>query len=157
MKTTNDQLVIVLKDLILINNDRIKGYDKAAANLDASDADLKTTFRKLSDQSNGFKNALAAQVNNLSGTVVDSSTNMGKIYRVWMDVKSSFASNDRLSALEACEAGEAAALKAYQEALTTDTAVPIAAKQLIMAQHNEIKASHDLIKKYRDMHAPLKS
>ena len=66
---TNEKLVEVLNDLIVINNDRITGYEKAIAAVDASDVDLKTTFRKMADQSIGYRNDLSAEVAKLGGEV----------------------------------------------------------------------------------------
>lgn len=155
--TTNEKLVGVLNDLILINNDRIEGYEKAINNVEAGDVDLKAAFNKLASQSRGYKNELAKEVARLGGEVSTGTTNSGKLYRVWMDIKDAFSINDRQSALEACEGGEDAALNAYKDALQSDAEMSADVRQVITSQQSEIKVAQDVIKKYRDLHAAVNS
>lgn len=152
---TNEKLVEVLNDLIVINNDRIVGYEKAIESLDAGDVDLKAIFSKMADQSEGYKSELASEITKAGGEVAEGTTGLGKIYRAWMDVKATFSANDRQSALESCEGGEDAALKAYRDALASDAEIDADIRQLITAQQEELKEAHDTIKKYRDMHASI--
>ena len=155
--TTNAKLIDVLNDLIQINNDRIAGYDKAIVSVGSLDMDLKTTFRKLADQSEGYRIALTDSVLKLGGEAAEGTTGLGKIYRAWMDVKNTFSGNDRQSVLDSCEAGEDAALKAYREALAADADMSTATRQLLLSQQAELKAAHDNIKQYRDMDEPVHS
>jgi uncharacterized protein (TIGR02284 family) len=76
----------------------------------------------------------------------------GKIHRVWMDAKNLFNGSDRQSILSSCEFGEDAAQKAYNDALHTEAEMGAETRQLIMDQKDSLKNSHDLIKKYRDLH-----
>jgi uncharacterized protein (TIGR02284 family) len=152
---TNEKLAEVLNDLIQINNDRVTGYEKAISELDAGDVDLNTTFRKMADQSAGYRNDLSTEVIKIGGEVAQGTTGLGKIYRAWMDVKSTFTSNDRQSALESCEGGEDAAQKAYHDALSSDSEMSAEVRQLITSQQSELKTAHDLIKKYRDLHKTI--
>ena len=154
---TNEKLIEVLNDLIQINNDRIAGYEKAIVSVDASDVSLKATFRKLADKSEGYKSALSAVVNRCGGEIATGTTNSGKIYRTWMDVKNIFTGNDRQSVLESCEGGEDAALKAYKEALNSDAVMDEDTRELINAQLAEIRVSHDTIKQFRDQHSSVHS
>ncbi len=155
--TTNEKLVDVLNDLIEINNDRVTGYEKAIDAIDANDVDLKTIFRKMADESIGYRNDLSAQVSKLGGDVAEGTTGLGKIYRAWMDVKTTFSTNDRQSTLESCEGGEDAAQKAYKEALESDAEMSAEVRQLIASQQSELKTAHDLIRKYRDLHETVNS
>ena len=154
---TNENLTEVLNDLIQINNDRIVGYEKAIAEVKDLDVDLKATFSKMADQSRGYRDELSTEVAKTGGTIVEGTTNSGKIYRAWMDVKAVFSGHDRQSALESCEGGEDAAQKAYKEALASDAEMDADVRQLITSQQSELKTSHDLIKKYRDLHAAVNS
>lgn len=74
-----------------------------------------------------------------------------------MYIKDAFSVNDRQSALEACEGGEDAALKAYKEALASDAEMTSDVRQVITSQQSEIQVAHNVIKKYRDMHAAVNS
>ncbi len=151
--STNSELTGVLNDLIEINNDRIVGYEKAADETKGLDVDLKAIFYKMADESRKYKSELTLEVNRLGGDpVTDGTTNSGKIYRVWMDVKATFSGHDRQAVLESCEFGEDAAQKAYTAALASDAEMDADTRQLITSQQASLKTSHDLIKKYRDMH-----
>lgn len=147
---TNENLTEVLNDLIEINNDRIRGYEKASEESENVDIDLKAIFNKMADESRKYKAELSQEVSRLGGTPATDSTNRGKIYRVWMDVKATFTGNDRQAILESCEFGEDAAQKAYRDALASDAEIDAETRQLITSQQSSLKTSHDLIKQYRD-------
>ncbi|HET9053648.1 MAG TPA: PA2169 family four-helix-bundle protein [Cyclobacteriaceae bacterium] len=151
MKSNND-LIEVLNDLIRINHDRTEGYHKAVEELKPTDIDLKTMFTNMANTSVQFANALAAEVRNLGGTPASDSTQSGKLYRVWMDIKSGISARDRKSVLALCEFGEDAALKAYNLALESDADVTAEVRGLIVEQRSSIQSSHDVVKRYRDMH-----
>ena len=155
--STNSELVSVLNDLIEINNDRIAGYEKAAKETKDIDVDLRGIFHKMADESRKYKSDLALEVNRLGGDPAEGTTNSGKIYRVWMDVKATFTGHDRQAVLENCEFGEDAAQKAYKLALESDAEMDADTRQLIASQQSALKTSHDLIKKYRDMHKAVNS
>ena len=149
---TNEKLADVLNNLIAINNDRIEGYDKAAEETRNIDIDLQAIFTKMADESRKYKSELAAEVTRLGAETEKGTTGMGKVYRVWMDIKAAFTGKDRKGILESCEFGEDAAQKAYKEALASDAEIDAETRQLITSQQASLKTSHDLIKKYRDMH-----
>jgi uncharacterized protein (TIGR02284 family) len=148
---TDKKIIEVLNDLIKINNDRIQGYQKAAENVEPSDARLKSLFYQISEESYDCRRELAERITALGGDAAeDSTTAPGKIYRVWMDVKATFAGNDTQSTLNACEFGEDAAQKAYKEALNVGSEFPRDITEMIQKQKNLLKMSHDLIRNMRD-------
>lgn len=149
---TNEKLSEVLNDLIAINNDRIEGYEKAANETKDIDVDLQALFHKMADESREYKAQLTNEVTRLGANPETGTTGLGKIYRTWMDIKTAFTGKDRQSVLESCEFGEDAAQKAYREALASDAEIDPDTRQLITSQQLSLKESHDLIKKYRDMH-----
>jgi uncharacterized protein (TIGR02284 family) len=148
----NKDLIQVLNDLIRINHDRTEGYHKAVEELKPTDIDLKTMFTNMANTSVQYANALAAEVRNLGGSPATDSTQSGKLYRVWMDIKSGVTARDRKSVLALCEFGEDAALKAYKLALESDAEIPADIRQLIVEQKSSLQSSHDVVKRYRDMH-----
>ena len=148
----NKDLVEVLNDLIQINNDRIEGYERAADEARDIDVDLRAVFSRMADESRKYAAELTQEVVKLGGEPATGTTASGKIYRVWMDVKATFTGHDRQSVLASCEFGEDAAQKAYELALKSDAPLTIDIRQLIVNQKASLKTSHDLIKKYRDMH-----
>ena len=153
----NENLIEVLNDLIKINNDRIDGYERALSELEDIDVDLKAIFQKMANESRENVTELSREVAVLGGEVETGTTNSGKIYRVWMDIKATFTGHNRTSVLESCEYGEDAAQEAYEDALSTDADLSVDIRQLITSQKAALKKSHDVIKKYRDMHQAVNS
>lgn len=149
---TNEKLAEVLNGLIEINNDRVNGYEKAREEVKDLDLDLKAMFTSMANDSQKYAGELSKVVTELGETPADGTTNSGKLYRVWMDIKTTFTANDRQSALELCEFGEDAAQKAYKAALSSDAEMNAETRQLITGQQSNLKTSHDIIKKYRDLH-----
>lgn len=150
METTKATITI-LNDLIEINNDRIKGYEKAIAELKDGDQDLKTLFAGMIDESREARNALGVEVQVLGADMepADATTNSGKIYKAWMDVKAIFTGHNRHTVLSNCEFGEDAAQKAYKIALE-DEHLPAYLRQMIEQQKQKFKGSHDEIEALRD-------
>jgi len=155
--STNDNLIETLNDLIRINNDRIDGYEKAIKETEEIDVDLQGLFQKMANESREYVSELTSQVSSLGGEVATGTTNSGKIYRVWMDIKATFSGHDRQSVLESCEYGEDAAQEAYDDALATDADLPVSIRQMITDQKASLLTSHNLIKKYRDAHKAVNS
>lgn len=149
---TNDNLVEVLNDLVRINNDRIEGYERANKEAKDIDVDLRSIFSRMAEESKQYAAELTQEVVRLGGEPATGTTASGKIYRVWMDVKATFTGKDRQAILESCEFGEDAAQKAYKLALESDAEMTAEQRQLITNQKSSLKTSHDVIKKYRDMH-----
>jgi uncharacterized protein (TIGR02284 family) len=149
------ETIDILNDLILINNDRIAGYEKALEELRSSndvnrdDLDLQVLFQKMIDDSREIRNALGKEVQVLGGEMKEGTMTSGKIYRAWMDLRAVFSGHDRHSILASCEAGEDAAQKAYAEALE-DENLPHFLHDLISGQKELLLESHDEIKALRD-------
>jgi len=152
---TNERTAEILNDLIMINNDRIEGYEKAMQETDSMDIDLKGTFESLKHDSEHYRKQLADQVISLGATPEDGTTTAGKIYRLWMDVKGVFTGNDRKSILSSCERGEDAAQQAYSDALESREDLLPEVYDMVSQQKDSLKMAHELIKKYRDAHEAL--
>ena len=142
----------ILNDLVQINNDRVAGYEKAIAELKPEDSDLKSLFVKMIGESHKLKMALATEVQALGEDAEQGTTNSGKIYRAWMDVKAIFTGHDRKTVLNNCEFGEDAAQKAYKMALAEDD-LSADLRSLITDQKAQLRTSHDEIKALRDAQA----
>lgn len=149
----NEELNEVLNDLIRINHDRIEGYEKAIEETKDKDVDLQAVFHRMADESKQYASELKSEVQRNGGEIASDTTVSGKIYRTWMDIKAVFTGKGRKSVLESCEFGEDAAQRAYDEALRSDAPLPADVRQLIVSQKAALKASHDTIKQYRDMHS----
>jgi uncharacterized protein (TIGR02284 family) len=139
----------VLNDLIKVNNDRLKGYEKAAAETNEKDVDLRRLFRDMAAESRELGTELERYVKNGGDSPADGTTIYGDIYRGWMDVKATFTGKDRKAILAACEFGEDAAQRAYEKALK-ETDLSADTRQVITDQRARLKRSHDRIKRMRD-------
>ncbi|AMR32884.1 aldehyde dehydrogenase [Mucilaginibacter sp. PAMC 26640] len=138
-----------LNDLILINNDRIAGFERATGELNDDDTDLKLTFTNLIAQSHQFKMEIATEVAALGADLAEGTTTGGTIHRTWLDVKAAFAGHSTHSILEDCEFGEDAIKKAYKSALE-DENIPAYIQEILIAQQVKLNSAHDLIKGLRD-------
>ena len=141
----------ILNDLIEINNDRIIGYEKAIEELKQGDSDLKTLFASMIDESRQVRMALGKEVQALGGEMPSgtSTTNSGKIYKAWMDVKAVFTGHDRKTVLNNCEFGEEAAQKAYDAALLSED-LPAYLREMVSQQKHILEGSHNEIKALRN-------
>lgn len=151
-----EKTVSILNDLIRINNDRVVGYEKAIEELKSEDADLKALFNRYVGESRQYAQELTQEVTRLGGDATDGTTNSGKIYRVWMDLKSAIAGKDRKTILENCEFGEDAAQKAYDTALNADVELEASIRDLVVRQKATLKVGHDEVKRLRDLQAANK-
>ena len=147
----NNKVIGILNDLIRINHDRVVGYEKAIDELKDEDADLKTLFHRYTQDSKQFSNELTHEVTRLGGDPADGTTNSGKVYRVWMDLKSAITGKDRKTILNNCEFGEDAAQKAYDTALNADEDFEPSVRELLVRQKATLKAGHDEVKRLRDL------
>jgi uncharacterized protein (TIGR02284 family) len=148
----NEKQIGIVNDLIRINNDRVDGYEKAIDELKDEDADLKTLFQRYISESARYAQELTSEVQRLGGDPADGTTNSGKVYRVWMDLKAAITGKDRQTILNNCEFGEDAAQKAYDTALNADTALEPTLREMIVRQKATLRSGHDEVKRLRDMH-----
>jgi uncharacterized protein (TIGR02284 family) len=147
----NEKVTGILNDLIRINHDRVVGYEKAIDELKDEDADLKALFHRYVSESRQYAEELTTEVTRLGSDPADGTTNSGKVYRVWMDLKAAIAGKDRKTILNNCEFGEDAAQKAYDTALNADVDYEPALRDLIVRQKATLKSAHDEVKRLRDM------
>jgi uncharacterized protein (TIGR02284 family) len=138
----NEIAINVLNSLIVINNDRIEGYETAAQ--ETEETDLKDLFARLSETSKMCKNELVAEVQKLGGTPEEGTRATGKFFRVWMDFKAFLMGKDRISILNSCEYGENAAQDAYKDAF--DEPAELTATQQAMITKQKALLTVDLHK-----------
>jgi uncharacterized protein (TIGR02284 family) len=147
METLEKESVTLLNDLVVMNNDRVEGYEKAAK--ETEDAELKALFNSMAAESRKFKTELLTKVESLNGTPATGTTASGKVYRAWMDLKAAVSKKDRKGILAACEFGEDSILQTYRDVLQSDELAP-QLRASITSQQTILKKSHDKIKLLRD-------
>ena len=138
----------VINDLIEINNDRVAGFEKAIADINDENIDLKAIFQEYAEQSRKNGQELAAIVGSVEEVETGNSVS-GTLHRAWIDVKSLFGGSDRASILSEAERGEDAIKKAYQDALSSNE-LPSNAIETVRSQAQGINSAHDKIKLLRD-------
>ncbi|MDF2438366.1 MAG: aldehyde dehydrogenase [Bacteroidota bacterium] len=147
METTSNKTVTLINDLIIINHDRIEGYERAAK--ETEDPQLKSLFTHMADESRQFKNELVREVVNQGGSPAEGTTTSGKVYRAWMDIKAALTGKDRKAIISSCEFGEDAALETYDDVLKSDELMG-ECRNIITRQRTNLQKSHDQIKMLRD-------
>jgi uncharacterized protein (TIGR02284 family) len=145
----NEKNAEILNDLVEINNDRIEGYEKAAKETATEDADLRSLFMDMAGESRTYAAELKKHVISAGEEPASDTTQRGKIYRVWMDVKAAITGHDRKAILASCEYGEDAAQKAYDKALEEE-GLTAEVRGLIVEQKAKLRKSHNEIKRMRD-------
>jgi uncharacterized protein (TIGR02284 family) len=145
----NEKTIAVLNSLIIINNDRIEGYETAASETTAQD--LKDLFAVFQTTSKHCKAALITEVYKLKGLPDEGTRTTGKFFRVWMEVKAFLTGNDRVSILNSCEFGEEAIQKAYTEVLSEDLEnISIEQQTMLNEQCKSLLADLTEIRSLRD-------
>jgi len=147
----NEKTIEVLNTLIIINNDRMEGYQTASK--ETEEIELKSLFARFISTSEKCKQELIREVNMLGGVVAEGTMITGKFFRVWMDVKSAITDKDRQTILSSCEYGEDVAKEAYEDALENHSEHLNAAqqslitsqKQLLQADRNHVKMLSDAL------------
>ena len=147
---TTEKTIDLLNDLIEINNDRVKGFEKAANDLQENDGDLRPVFEKYAEQSRGYASALRSLVSQSGAESEDGSGIGGAIHRAWIDVKTTFSGHDRKSILAECERGEDAINKSYESALEPDNELGTGVMSVLNDQYTGITQGHNEIKALRD-------
>jgi uncharacterized protein (TIGR02284 family) len=155
MKTRQRDITIeVLNDLLKINTDRADGY--ALAIQESKDADLKIMFKNMVEESKKNIGDISRAILKLDGDPkFGENTMAGKIYHVWMEVKTSFTGKNRQAILNSCEFGEDAAVKAYKSAIHEQDLLT-EAFDMIYRQAQLQQASHNVIRAYRDANLKMR-
>ena len=139
---SNDKLFRAINDLVETAKGGMKGYETAAENVD--DPQLKSELSTLSQQRAQFVSELESQAqrfgittendNTIEGLAMDAA---GAVHRGWVNLKSMITGNSNDAILSECENGDAAALKAYETALSAE-GLPLEIRDVLEKQHSEI-------------------
>lgn len=148
------QSITILNTLIQINNDRIKGYQRASRETELDD--LKTIFARFISRSERCINELSSEVEKWGGIASECTNTVGKFFRIWMEVKFALIGNDRLSIIDACEYGEGAAVHTYERVLKNNSEfLSLDQEKLLISQYKKLKRDHETIKCMRRALQPI--
>lgn len=140
----------VLNDLIMINNDRIKSYEKAADDTGESDEDLRELFKTMAGESRVYAEELKSNVIRDGSSPQDETTLLGGVYRAWMYIKSRIIGTTRRDLLESSECIEDAAQRAYKKALESEDLTSFS-RRIVNNQKIRLRYAHDKIRRMCEM------
>ena len=151
MENTEKQIDLV-NDAIEINNDRIKGYEKAIEIAkDANLNELQVLFNGYIEQSRQFLAELKPLVNRTAEEPEEGTKFSGKIFRIWMDIKSAISPSISTALLESCEKGEDEFKETYKNILSDSLNNYPSLVDLLQDQLSQQLEAHQKIKELRDL------
>jgi uncharacterized protein (TIGR02284 family) len=145
----NKETLNILNDLIEINNDRIKGYEKAINEIREEDAQLKDFFINCIAESSRFKMELGTEIQALGKDIDNDASTSGALHRTWISIKETFTGHSEKGILEECEFGEDAIKKAYDSALEEES-LPKYIREILNNQYTILLTAHNEVKALRD-------
>jgi len=142
----NDDVVDVLNDLVESARDGEYGFNACAEH--AESAQLKSIFRRHSQECAAAATELEHEVRRLGGEPASGGTVSGALHRGWVSVKSALSIRDDKAVLEECERGEDAAVARYRKALKAT--LPADVRALVERQSQGAQRNHDEVRALRD-------
>jgi len=148
MENRNEKTIDVLQELNQFVNDRIEGYKYAAK--ETKDPAHQSYYKDLVNQSTQFSNEINRTLSSMGGDTQRSTTAKGKLYRGWMDVKSTVTGSDEEAIIESNLYGEEWAQKAYNDALEHKHELPENVVQLVEKQKQSSLAACERLRRMKD-------
>jgi uncharacterized protein (TIGR02284 family) len=141
-----NEMVLALKSVINTLQDSQKGFSDIGDHL--KDDTLRHYFLAESLKRARFRGDLE-EVLHQNGVhdITETGTTLGKLSRVWGDLKAKLGGGDH-ALLETAEQGEDATKEAYADALKQTLPLPV--RQLLAEQQAHILTSHDYVRSHRD-------
>jgi uncharacterized protein (TIGR02284 family) len=149
MTMTNEETVSVLNDLIQVCKDGEREFQDCNRQVD--DPELTKVFTDTAQRCVQGAEMLQDEVRRLGGEPATGGSLSGAAHRMWSNLKTAVAGNDKDSILEACEIGEQHAVEAYEKALQED--LPGDIRAMVEKQHHGVIANrdrvHNLLRQHR--------
>ena len=147
METIKEKSLDILRELIIINNDRYEGYRTASEEL--NDVSFKAIHAELSLQSTRFSAELRKLIPpNELAPENDETKFFGDFYSSWMSIKSALAENDNSAILLLCKFSEDIIQKTYDDYII-DVDIASEVSSLVKKQRKELDKSYDLLKAFQ--------
>ena len=134
----------LLNNLILVNNDRIEGYEMAIDETDEND--LKLLFSQFIQTSVKCKSELLSEVRRLEAEAFISNRTKASFFKTWEAVKTALNTKDRKVILDACEEGEGLVKKNYEDTIREHgTDLSLNELAMLKNQYMNLKNDHDRV------------
>jgi uncharacterized protein (TIGR02284 family) len=144
MLASDEKPVQILNELILINNDRIEGYNYA---LKETEVDvLKVLFSRLTETSDICRQELAGEIYKLGGEPAGGIHQTGVVAETWREVKQALIYKDHLSLLKTCEKEESVVISFYENFLSEEDIITNQQLRLLNRQYELLNADHEKVK-----------
>lgn len=139
VKETRGEILDQLNRLLTRNHDAEKGYQEAADN--AKDNELKTLFLTQSKQRGEFAQEIDREIRTLGGEPDNGTSLAADLHRAWINIKSTFASDDDKATVQECHRGDQEALQDYN-AVLQETDLVASTRELLLRQKQSIDTAN---------------
>ena len=139
VKETRGEVLDQLNKLLTRSHDADKGYAEAAENV--KDVELKSLFLAQSRQRAEFAQELEREIRTVGGEPDNGTSLASDLHRAWINIKSTFASDDDKAVVQECSRGDQQALDNYNEVLQ-ETDLVASTRQLLLSQKEKIESAH---------------
>jgi uncharacterized protein (TIGR02284 family) len=124
-----------LNDLLTKNYDAEAGYKLAEDKLDSGR--IKDFFTNQAQERYNFGHELKEEIRNFGESPEKGTSLKGDAHRTWMNIKSTFSTNNEEAILEEAIRGEKEALEEYNS-IISDTTLPPSTKNMLTSHRNTI-------------------
>jgi len=118
MLITDQRQLEILNNLIVINNDRIEGYNYAEKKINIPI--LKILFSRLTETSLNCRKELIGEVHKIGGKPQFGNVTSAQFFKAWLEVIAAVGKNDHGAILDSCVNEENAVIKSYESALNEE-------------------------------------
>jgi uncharacterized protein (TIGR02284 family) len=139
VKETRGEILDQLSRLLTRNHDAEKGYQEAADN--TKDNELKSLFLAQSRQRGEFAQEIDREIRALGGEPDTGTSLASNLHRAWINIKSTFASNDDKATVQECHRGDQEALNDYN-AVLQETDLAASTRELLLRQKQSIDTAN---------------
>ena len=139
VKETRGEVLDQLNKLLTRNHEAERGYKEAAEN--AKDAELKSLFMAQSRQRGEFAMELDREVRTLGGEPDGGTSMASDLHRAWINIKSTFASDNDKATVQECQRGDQEALDNYNSVLQ-ETDLVASTREVLLRQKQSIDSAH---------------
>lgn len=133
-----------LQDLIIINAELVRDYQKAIDALPKKSSELSFAYSTMIEQSIQFQNELKKTVI-IHGANLNDHQPYGAIYEKWLELKEDFKQDNNISEQHICIHCEDALIKTY-ELLTKDKTIDRDTKEILVLQLEKLTKKTKKIK-----------
>ena len=139
VKVTRTEILDQLSQLLTLSHDAEKGYQEASENVD--DNELKTLLLAQSRQRAEFAQELDREIRTLGGEPDNGTSIAADLHRAWINIKSTFSTNDDKAVVQECHRGDQEALNTYN-AVLQETDLVASTRELLLRQKQSIDSAN---------------